>query len=202
MGNSGYIGGLERNWATTEFSCVVCGEGVLYAEESHVVTIVTIQMTERGTIYSPLIFDDGDFLWEPQFICSDCWDQCQEELTEHVRDVPLIEDDYAITDCRSCRSGIRAGEVVGMITAGEVRQTHRYPNGEHGGTTFECSNPDPCILCISCINRLNSDVVDELWSEPIKQYQECEEGTQIRCWRNGCPAEEDNDCANCHKQTG
>jgi len=190
------------DWATTEFSCVTCGEAVLFAEENHVVTIVIAQLNERGMLFSPLIFEDGDFLWEPQFFCLNCWDSSKEELEDFVRDEPLVEDNYSITDCSSCHSGIRNGEVVGLITAGEVHQAKRSPNGEHGGSTFECTTPDPHVLCISCINKLNTDVVDELWNEPVRQFHECPEGTQIRCWRNGCPAEEDSNCANCHTQTG
>ena len=202
MGTGGYIGGLDVDWSTTEFSCVTCGEAIMFAEENHVVTIVMAQLFERGMQFSPLIFEDGDFLWEPQFFCSSCWEAAKEEIDDLVRDVPMVEDHYSITDCSSCHSGIRAGEVVGLITSGEVHHAKRSPNGEPGGSTFECTTPDPHVLCIGCINKLSSEIVDELWNEPVRQFHECPEGTEIRCWRNGCPAEEDNDCANCYTQTG
>jgi hypothetical protein len=201
MGNGRHLGALDL--ATPDFSCVTCGDTIQFTEETYVVTIVIAHLTEKGMLYSPLIFEDGDFLWEPQFFCESCWDCSKEELADYKRDVPLVDDDQSITNCSTCHSGIRTGEVVGIITAGEVRQASRYPNGEYGGTTFKCTSPDPHVLCISCINMLNSDVVDELWDEPVKQYHECPEGTAIRCWRNGCPAEEDSNCANCaYTKTG
>ena len=204
MGTGGYLGQLDAGIPSTDFSCVTCGESVQYAEETHVVTVVLARLINGNIRYAPLIYTDGDYLWEPNFVCDNCNDGHLEDMRELVRDVPYVEDDLAITNCHICHSGIRDGEVVGIITAGEIQRTQRMPNGEADSGTFVCTTDDPTRLCIGCINKLSSEVVDELWKEPIKQFNECEEGTNIRCWRNGCPADVDNPCASCHYniQTG
>lgn len=201
MGFSGHLGELEAGWESTEFSCATCGEAVQFAEETFVVTVVLAQMTEGGMSYAPLIFEDGDFLYEPNYLCAHCWEQSKDELEELVRDTPEVEDHHSILSCHICRSGIRTGEVIGLATEGEVRLSRRAPNGEHGGSTFECTSDDPTVLCISCLNKLSAHVVDELWNESVRQFHECQEGTEIRCWRNGCSAEEDSACANCNSCT-
>lgn len=204
MGTGGYLGGLDLDWERTEFPCVCCGEFIAFAEEAHVATIVVGNLLEQGMQYRPLVFSDNDFLYEPVFFCSHCWDASREELAELTRDVPPINDDFNVIDCNFCRSGIRNGEVLGLCTQGEVLQSRRSPNGNSGGTTFQCTSDDPDIMCIGCINKLSKDVVDHMWNEPVRQYHECAEGTDIRCWRNGCSAQHDDDCANCNQrqQTG
>jgi len=203
MGTSGYLGDLDLDWSRTEFSCRVCGECISFAEEVFVVTIAVAQLTGRGMQYSQLLFiEDGDFLYEPVFLCFNCSEDSQEELGERVRDVPPVADAYAVIDCGSCRSGIRNGEVVALITHGEIRLSKRSPNGITGGSTFEVMDADPTVLCVSCINTLSKEIVDEFWTELVKQFNECPEGTEIRCWRSGCSADEDSDCANCKRQAG
>lgn len=195
-------GSLEHiAWTATDFSCTTCGEPIPFADEVFVLTIMLVQMTERGVQYSPLLFEDGDFLYEPHFFCFSCCENNKEELEGLVRDMPPVEDNYSILDCSACKSGIRSGEVSALITHGEIHLSKRSPNGESGGSRFTCMDDDPTVICISCVNRLNKDVVDELWYEYVKQYKECSEGTQIRCWRNGCPADEEESCANCNKET-
>ena len=203
MGTSGSLEDLDLNWSRTEFSCRVCGESISFAEEVFVITIAVAQLGVRGMQYSPLLFaEDGDFLYEPVFLCANCWEDSQEGLGDIVRDIPSVLDDYAVVDCGPCKSGIREGEVVALVTYGEIRLSKRCPNGINGGSTFEVMDADPTILCISCINTLSKEVVDELWTELVKQFNECPEGTEIRCWRNGCSADEDSDCANCKRQAG
>lgn len=202
MGTSGYLGDLDLNWSNSEFSCTGCGEAIEYMEEVFVVTVVLAQLTERGVVYSPVLYEDGDFLYEPHFLCFSCREGYQEELKELVRDMPPVLDDYSVINCKECLSGIRTGEVVAMITHGEIRLSKRSPNGISGGSTFECMDDDPDVLCVSCINKMSRDIVDCLWKEDVQQFRECPEGTEIRCWRSGCSADEDSDCANCKRQVG
>jgi len=197
MGTGGYLGDLDIDWDATSFSCGTCGEAVQFTVETVVFTVMLAQLTEKGMQYSPLIFEDGDFLYEPNFMCEECCLESIEELRSQMRDVPYVEDSYAVANCHICHSGIRNGEVVGLATSGEVRRSRRSPNNEVGTSTFECTTDDPVLMCVGCINVMNSDVVDELWADSIKQFHECAEGTMIRCWRSGCPADQENPCANC-----
>lgn len=189
------------DWSSTGFSCIQCGERVQFAQETVVVVIAMAQLTEQGMVYTPLVVDaatDHDFLFEPIYLCEGCCSGHMEQLEEIVRDIPIVEVPTSITSCRSCTAGINQGEVVGKMTCGEVHRSKRSPNCQSGGTTFVEMDNDPIILCVSCINRLNSDVIDEMWSEPVQQNHECPEGTQMRCWRTGCPAEEHNPGSYCN----
>lgn len=199
MGSDGYLGDLDIGWSDSQFSCTLCGEAIAYKEEVFVLTVVLAQMTERGVLYSPLLFEDGDFLYEPHFLCFNCCEESLEELHDLLTDVPPLEDEYTIIDCSQCKSGVRAGEVIGLITHGELAVSKRSPNGVNGGSTFEVMDDDPRALCISCLNRLSNDVVDELWADRVQQYQECAEGTELRCWRNGCSADACGDCMSCKR---
>jgi hypothetical protein len=202
MGDDGYLNESDVDWSATGFSCTGCGEAIDYQEEVFVLTVALAHQGERGIEYAPLIFEDGDFLYEPHFLCFNCRDDELEELCDLMRDVPPVLDQHASFECDACRSGVRSGEVVAIMTHGEVRLSKRSPNGENGGSTFECMDSHPDVLCICCINRLSKDVIDELWSEEVRQYNECREGTQIRCWRSGCSADMNSDCTNCKKQVG
>jgi hypothetical protein len=192
----------DFDWPKTDFSCTSCGDPVVFGEEVFVLTVVLAQLGPRGMAYDPLLFEDGDFLYEPHYFCINCADESLEELGALVRDIPPVEDSYAICECTSCRSGIRAGEVVAMVANGQIIYSRRSPSGQDGGSTFECTDCDPAVLCISCINKLNKEVIDELWLDPVRQYHECPEGTEIRCWRSNCSADENSDCANCKRQVG
>lgn len=204
MGDDGYVEDEEPeiDWSATGFFCTGCGEAVDFHEEVFVLTVVLVHQGERGLEYSPLIFEDGDFLYEPHFFCFNCRDEELEELNDLMRDIPPVLDHYAGLECDICRSGIRIGEVVAIVTHGEIRLSKRSPNGQNGGSTFECMDSHPDVLCPNCTNRLSKDVIDELWADDVKQYNECSEGTQIRCWRSGCSADIDSDCTNCKRQVG
>lgn len=197
MGSGADIDDLDVNWLHTGFSCSTCGEEIDFHQEVFCISIVFVQWTDRGVTYAPVLFEDGDFLYAPHFFCCECTDENSRELKDHRRDRPPIEDQYTIADCSICKSGIRHGEVAALITHGEIQLSKRNPNGVHGGNTFDPTDTDPDILCISCINTLSSDVVDQLWQEPVCQFRECAEGSEIRCWRGGCPADETNECAKC-----
>ncbi len=202
MGDDRYVEEPDVEWSGTDFSCSVCGDGIEFKEEVFALTVMLTQVGERGTEYAPLIFEDGDFLYAPHFFCFNCREDTLEELSDLMRDIPPVLDQFTSLECDSCRSGIRAGEVVAIMTHGEIRLSRRSPNGQSGGSTFECTDCHPDVLCIGCINRFSRDVIDELWQEDVRQFNECTEGTQIRCWRSSCPADVDSDCANCKRQVG
>lgn len=202
MGDGRYLEELDINWSNTAFFCTTCGEPIEYKEEVFAITVVLAQMTERGMQYLPVLFEDGDFLYEPHILHAHCSEESREELFELVRDTPPVEDPYAVINCTTCQSGVRTGEVVALATYGEIRISQRSPNGMNGGSTFESLDDDPTVLCVCCINKLSKEVVDELWKDDVRQFHECSEGTEIRCWRSGCSADEDSDCANCKKRVG
>lgn len=190
------------DWSATSFACAQCGEKVQYGADTTVITIATANLTQSGMRYTPLVVDvasDHDFLYEPCYLCPGCCSAIVEQLDSITRDVvPITDDTSAIISCQSCTCGIQQGEVVGKLTAGEVHRSKRFPSGYSGGSTFVDRDHDPIILCVSCINRLNEDVVDELWRDPVQQHKECREGGDIRCWRTGCSADIDDPCARCN----
>lgn len=177
-------------------SCWLCTEVLLYTDEIFSITVSAVQVTESGLIYPPLVTSDGaNLLWAPHLFCFSCMEDTMEEHREAITDVPPIEDMYAVLECDMCESGIRDGETISVICYGELHLSHRNPNGEENTSKFEPMDPNPTVLCISCTDYMSRAVLDELWPWPLKQFNECEEGTFARCWRYGCSAQ--GDCGSC-----
>jgi len=179
----------RHNWPDTGLSCsaVFCGENIPYAEEAYMLTVEVAAQTERGLVYTPIVATDQDYLYEPVFYCHDCWKSILEDLESFVADVPPVEDPYTIIKCHVCDSGIREGEVFGKLVEGEFRAADRTPGNKHSPTFVQLA-PSPFIVCAPCINVIEHDV-SEIWGEPLKQSNECTEGTYMRCWRYGCSAD-------------
>lgn len=178
----------EYGWPIADFSChsPSCGDPIPFAEDVYVISMYTAGVSDAGLQYLPLEADDGDYLYEPCYFCKECWMFVMDELREHVRDTPPVFDDYAFGECDTCSSGIRVGELFGLVTLGQIQVSPRSPDAKATGT-FTPMSKDPNIICIACMNLLERDTA-ELWGGRITQHDECEEGTFLRCWRYGCPA--------------
>lgn len=175
------------NWDASDLSCALCGDMLRYTDESFILTVVTAAIEERSIHYRPIMLEDGsDFQYEPYFFCFTCWESSIEEVKKRCEDNPPVSDQYGILECGCCESGIRQHETMGISSFGEVRRSRRSST-EGGKSTFEVMDPDPSILCVECLNDLNT-IVDELWEGGVTQAEECAEGRFIRCWRYGCSA--------------
>ena len=193
---------MDIEWSPTGHHCSTsCGEPISFADEVFVLTIVVATLTQEGLYYSPAVTNDGsDFLYEPCFFCVDCWESVLEMLEESKQDEPPIADEHSVLACRICASGIRAGEVLGLTTFGEVHLSKRAPNGESNTPTFRTMDTQPKAICIGCLDVLNRDIINGLWRGRVTQSEECQEGTHMRCWRHGCSAT--GHCASAQKETG
>jgi hypothetical protein len=189
----------EIKWASTKHDCSSCDNNLAYTEEVFSLSVVYAQVTETGVVFLPLMIED-DNLYEPCMFCLDCWESDKEQLMELVEDMPPIEDDFAILECDICGSGIRQDETLGVCSFGEIHLSKRQPNGEKTSDTFQVMDTDPDIICVACLNKLDQEVVADLWDSRVAQNEECEEGTFARCWRHGCQA--DGTCIFSLEETG
>jgi len=186
----------EQDWARSNLACSAsfCTDHISYGEEVAMIAIETAAPTPEGSVeFNSILADDGDYLYEPCFMCGCCWQSVLEDLQDLFRDRPPVADAYEIVKCAVCDSSIRAGEIFGRVTLGEVSVSQRTPDGEGTSTFSPYSNKIPIVICASCMNVLNTDI-SELWGERVQQYNECEEGTSLRCWRHGCSADVDHHC--------
>lgn len=174
-------------------SSPICGESIRYSDEVYLLSVVYPVLNAVGLEYSPMIADDGDFLYEPCFFCFDCWEQILGDLYERVADTPPVLDTYAILDCDVCGSGIRENELTGIAAFGEIQLSKRDPVSDP--VTFTKMDDNPKVICIGCLNTIIKDIA-ELWYDRVTQNNECEHGTFLRCWRFGCGADKDNNCLN------
>ena len=192
----GSIDNEEEQWPTTNYACSApfCQDPIPYAEDIMVVTICSSGITEAGLQYAPLPADDGDYLYEPCYFCSDCWAHVEEELREYTKDMPPVVDDQSAFACHVCKSGIRTGELFGVVTLGQMEMSQRCPD-DTPSSKFQTMDRNPLMLCIACMNIIERDIA-EMWGGRIVQHNECEEGTFLRCWRHGCSA--DGNCVHTH----
>lgn len=191
----------ELEWPLADYSCSApfCGEPMPYAEDLYMITMFSAGMVDNGIQYLPVPADDGDYLYEPCYFCSDCWQHVIEEVKERTKDVPPVADDQSSIACSICESGIRLGELFGVAFFGQLQVSDRCPDAVPT-PAFRSMDTQPSIICISCMNVMEKDV-SELWGDRITQYDECEAGTSMRCWRHGCPA--DGTCDHIHSmETG
>jgi hypothetical protein len=175
---------LYRFVMKTEHRCAACDDPLCLTEEVVVITVVLPVIEATNFFYAPAEADDNDFLYEPRFCCYECWEDVVNELSEMLDNTPPIEEISAVVLCSVCKSGICLGEVMGLGTMGEFQCSQRSP--EIAATTiFDAQDPDPTPICVACLRKLSEDYLD-LW-ESVGQGDECQEGTEIRCWRHGCP---------------
>ena len=178
-------------WNATQGFCICCQERTCYSEDAFSLGVFTVFIS-GGLTFVPLVLEDDPY--PARVFDMDCWESCEEELREAKENEPPIYDDFAILDCGVCESGIREGEILGVISFGEVQRSTRNADNMGPSDTFVSMDPDPLILCVACLNTLDTDIVQDLWDFRIVQHTECTEGTFTRCWRHGCSA--DGNCLN------
>ena len=179
--------------------CPKCSDPIYFTDEVFLIRVVRPELVPfQGIEFQDELASDGDYMYPPQLVCFECWENVAEDMANEERNPYVtVMDDRAILECSFCESGIRAGEVMGIATFGEIERPERSP--EQALTpVFQACTKEPTIICVSCMRRLNSDPdLLELWNAPIQEEDECEEGTDNRCWRYGCAL---NGYANCPKR--
>lgn len=164
--------------------CARCGEKIMLVDEVYLLMVVAAHMNGEFQVL-PAESDDGDFLYPPQFFCFTCWEECCEDLISTDSEVSTIYDERSVFDCTVCDSSILMDEYFAQPFIGEIRCAEKMPNGEVAHYWFNLDeNREPACICISCLKLLNDEVV-KMW-DCVDQDNECERGTQLRCWRTGC----------------
>jgi hypothetical protein len=74
---------------------------------------------------------------------------------------------------------------MGMLSFGEIHRSDKCPRGIYE-PKFVCSDKDKAPICIECLAFLNTEV-HTIWPDGVCHDDECQVGTQTRCWRDGCP---------------
>jgi len=175
---------LFRITMKTEHSCAGCSDVLCLTDEVVVITVVAPTIENNDIRYAIAEADDSDFLYEPRFMDYGCWENTANELGAELDNLPPIDEISAVVLCRICSSGICLGELMGLVTKGELHCSQRSP--EIASTTiFDEQDPDPDPVCIVCLSKLSEEYL-ALW-DSVGQGDECEDGKNIRCWRHGCP---------------
>ncbi len=131
--------------------------------------------------------DKGSPLYQTFFMHGHCWQDSIALELENMLEEAEYEPHFdraglGSFECDICTSDIRAWEVSGVVALGEFRRSSRTPMG-HGEFDFHVFNEKLAIVCLSCLNIINEDVL-QFWDTPVKNGDECEWGAMERCWRH------------------
>lgn len=177
-------------WSQTDEICAQCVEPLAYTEEIILLQIAQPEVHEGVVRLTPVLDEEGDFLYGPYFLHYMCWEGILEGHAEEVVNIPPTTDSMSILECDCCKSGIREWEYCAALTMGEFHRSKRSPSGTgHGPELVESGAPD--ILCLPCISAINEEWI-EFWETGIAQEHECTLCLNARCWRTF-----DCDCT-CH----
>lgn len=187
---------LALNAQPTDHICADCGKPIMFGQECWLIQIVQLHAHGDQIIHYPVIDPEdpnGDYLYYPFFFCFECWENNYKAIRDEVVDEPPLEDvtGTAQFECVICGSDICPGEYSGSFTLGEFQLSSRAPNGIRGGRFIP--NAEPEAFCIYCVSMMNEYFI-ELWEGGVRQFGQCIECSQVRCWRYG-------DCAcscGCH----
>ncbi len=175
----------------TGLTCAYDEDSIEYTD-AIVALMVVKPYIEQGSgalmFYDVRTEDFSDYYYEPVVFHSYNWDTIEEGLAGYVVLRAPTAIAGALLECRFCKSGILAGETMGIATLGEVLRSQRNPDLKVYGNHFENLDRNPSYICIVCLLDLNNEV-HEIWPEGVCHENECEEGTRAHCWRSGCPGD-------------
>lgn len=183
----------EDSWLTESgFDCPWEEEPLSFGDPVALISVAIVAQEENGRVRfdAALTAARDDLLHTPNVLSDSGWEAVVEQLEASLEETPArkLEDQYGVCRCNFCESSIRPGEVVVTVQLGELHRSQRSPNGKSGGVVFEPYNNPPTLVCLACENRLHDETV-ALWTSPVRQHRECDNGTLTRCWRNGCSAQ-------------
>jgi len=145
---------LDETYHTEHF-CAACQEPIPYIEEVFLLQVVQSCQSNGRLFYYPVLSEDGDYAFDPTFICFDCWEELEEHLTELYTDVPPSKE--GSIRCTFCDSGIEPFEQMAIITKGEFRASKRVSES----TVFEPLSQIITDVCHDCLIELQQYLGDE-----------------------------------------
>lgn len=169
----------------TGLSCASDGETIEYTD-----TVVALLVVKPYSVNGQIWFqditteDEDDYLYEPIFFHAQNWDDLDERARANYANRQTPEAAGAILVCAYCESGILPGETTGVATGGEVHRSQRDPDLTGYGNRFQNLDTSPTVICISCLKDLSEE--NDLWPDGVCHDEECAQGTDARCWREGC----------------
>jgi hypothetical protein len=170
----------------TGLTCSFDGEVIEYTDGVVIVLVVRPFLVDgRLTFYDMKTADEDDYLYQPVIFHARNWDDIQEQYKEFLDEKTPVPCAYPVVNCTFCKSGVQAGEVMGVATFGEVHRSQRNPDLRAYGNHFVNLDRSPSMFCIACLRDLNHEV-QTLWEDGVSQNDECSDGTYMRCWRHGC----------------
>lgn len=197
----------NNEWAKSDIECAFCEDPIYFTDDVIRITVVQGHINNQDQIeLFPILNEEGDYDYEPQHLHLSCMESILEDLDQLVENLPPVEHPEGIFVCvhtkgGGCKSDILAWEHFALLEIGEVQISRKTPDG--APTSIFVSSGEPNTLCLSCLHRINGEIVG-LWSyqddtlhdeNPVAQDGECEECLHKRCWRNptGCVCE-------CHQE--
>lgn len=180
----------DEGWLhDTEMECAYDSEAIEYMEAVVMLSVVAPASDgQGGLIFEPiLIEEDMDFLYQPVFFQAPNWDRVEEDLQPilEAADSKSLHCLHALLTCGTCNSGILASETMGLLTFGIFERSNRSPSGRGYGCKFVADDRNHAVLCIACLRSINDEVLT-IWEDGVCHDNECQAGTQTRCWRAGC----------------
>ncbi len=167
---------MEATLIGTDHICSDCGEELALVEEVFLIQILYQSIDDNGEQFFN-VEEAGDFVYEPHFFCTDCWEATKETLRGLMEDVPPLENPSAVRRCPVCGGGIQNMETAVVITIGELRRSQRMPAGEP--TIHFAGIQRPEVWCAHCAAKLNSDII-ELWEGAFEEDEPNEVTEQRR----------------------
>jgi hypothetical protein len=176
----------------TGYECPYCTELIHYTDEVLLLTVVFANLVNGQLETYPTATDDGEYLYDPQYMHFGCAEEVFEQLDELIENTPPIEDNQQILTCihmhgGGCGSGIRAFEHFALLQLGELHYSSRQPSGNISATFAASGSPN--VLCLSCLCHINDSVMT-MWEDEndpdlntVEMDGECNECVHKRCWK-------------------
>lgn len=165
--------------------CISCGDELSLTDEIFLFRIMHVVEVSGSLQLVDVLSVAGGYMYEPVFMCFDCWEEAQEEVAEQLEDVPPIAADGGIAECDICRSDIMPGETFAVSSFGELQWSDRAPNFVY--TPRFVPMQKDIHVCIGCLTHLEENRDTPIWADgvdPLPGRHVCVEGLFERCWRS------------------
>lgn len=171
----------------TGITCAYDSEAIEYTDPVVMLSVVRPYLNNDSlVVFEPLMTEDeGDYLYQPLFFHAPNWDQTEEDMQSTLDAMEALRVEGALLECSLCSSSILPHETTGLLTFGSFERSTRSPDDRGYGPRFTADIKSHAVVCIACLRSLNDDVFT-LWEDGVCNDNECQAGTQTRCWRAGC----------------
>jgi hypothetical protein len=152
----------------TGCQCVQCTDEIEMVAEVFLLRIVQPYFVDGQLQHIDVAGPDGGYAYDPAFYCFDCWEEVQEQLTEQMEDAPPLQHPAGLLLCDICQSDVLQGEIVGMVSFGEIHWSERAPNHERSPVFVDMDNGEPKHICIGCLYHLEENRDHPLWVNGVE----------------------------------